>query len=104
MPSCMRPEHDRLGHDLVVGVDRKDDLARLVGDDRAVGNQNGVDLAGKQLDAPEHARRKQQVLVVDDGAAADGAGARVELVVDEIHLADVRPIVLVGEADAHGIA
>ena len=34
---------------------------------------------------------------------ADRAGAGIELVVDEIHLADVRPLLLVGKPDAHGI-
>jgi hypothetical protein len=45
-------------------------------------------------------RRSQ---VGQHGPRADRAGARVDLVVDEVDRARVRVAVLVGEADAHGV-
>ena len=42
-------------------------------------------LAAEQAQPPEEAGGQQAVLVVEDGAAADGAGLRIERVVDEIH-------------------
>jgi hypothetical protein len=65
-------------HDVVV-ADREHDLARLVGDDRRIGDQQRVVLAAEQLDAAEDAGRQQLVLVLDDGARADGAGARLSV-------------------------
>ena len=43
----------------------------------------------------------EAVLVGEDGAGADGAGLRVELVVDEVDVALVGKPVLVGEAEVH---
>ena len=60
-----RPEHDGLGHDLVVCIEREDDLAGLIRDDGAIGDQDGIDVAAEELNARENAGREQLVLVVD---------------------------------------
>ncbi len=52
-PSCIGPSTTGLQYDLVVGIERKNDLARLVRYDRAIGDQNGIDVAGKELNAAE---------------------------------------------------
>ena len=63
-------------HDVVLGPTTNTILLRLVGDDRAVGNQQRVVLAAEELQPAEDAGRQELVLVVEHGAAADGAGAR----------------------------
>ena len=65
-----RAQGHGLGLDDVVLADREHDLARLVGDDRGVGDQQRVVLAAEQLQAAEDAGRQELVLVLDDGAAA----------------------------------
>src|SRR5690606_20454917 len=47
------------------------------------------------------ARGELAVTVVEHGTATDGTGARVDLVVDEVHLAQVRVAFLVGQAQIH---
>ena len=59
--------------------------------------------AADELHAREHARREAAVLVVEQAARVDGAGVRVELVVEEHHVAFVRMACFVGEADPHRV-
>ena len=92
-----RAELDSLGADRAVVGHREDDLARLVGRDRTVGHQQRFVLAAEQPQPSEISRRQQAVLVLEDGASADGAGLRVERVVDEIHPALVLVVGLVSE-------
>ena len=80
-----RTELDQLGADRAVVGDGEHDLARLIGRDRAVGHEQRVVLAAEQPQPSEEAGREQSILVVEDGAAADGAGLGIEHVVDEIH-------------------
>ena len=92
-----RAELDPLGADRAVVGDREDDLARLIGRDRAVGHQQRLVLAAEQPQPAEEARGQQAILVLEDGAAADGAGLGIEHVVDEIHPALMLVVGLVRE-------
>src|SRR5262249_21276907 len=76
----------------------------LICADRALLDQERVVLgAAEELYAREQPRGEQPVLVVEHGAAADRAGADVELVVDEIHVTLVRETDFVREAHAYRI-
>ena len=87
-----------LGVHHAVCVDRQHHLARLVGDDGGVGDQEGVVLGrARDADAAELAGRDQAVGIGEHGAAADRAGALVDDVVDEVHRALVQPVVLVDQ-------
>ena len=93
-----RPEHDRFCLHRVVVLDHEHDLARLVGGDRGIGQQQG--LVGRAADQPHAAelpREDRKILVGDHGAAAQRAGREIEPVVDEIHLAFVRRLGLAGQ-------
>ena len=59
--------------------------------------------SAEQPQPPEEARGEKAVLIVEDGAAADGAGLGIDRVIDEIHSPHMREFRLVGEADGHGI-
>ena len=80
-----RTELDALGADRAVFGDRENDLARLIGRNRAVGNQQRVMGAAEQPQPPEEARGEKAILVVEDGAGSDGAGLGIDRVIDEIH-------------------
>src|SRR5271156_2612769 len=90
-----------------------DDIARLQAlthDAQAVDHSSERDLTildlvvgSDKLHAGEEARREQAVLVVEDGACPDGAGLRIELIIDEVHRSRVREARLVGETDVHRI-
>ena len=54
-------------------------------------------LAAEQPQPAEEAGCEQSILVVEDGAAANGAGLRIEHVVDEIHPAVMLVLGLVRE-------
>ena len=57
-----------------------------------------------ELHAREQARRELPLVVVEQRAAADGAGGRVECVVHEDHDALVRIAVFIGQTDEHRVA
>src|SRR5262249_16891809 len=79
-------------------------VLRLIGGDGALFNQERIVFAAAwQLYARKQPGREYAVLVCEQGAPADGAGAYVELVVDEVHVAFVREAFLVREAHAHRI-
>ena len=80
----------RLGDDLVVLADGQHDLLRLVGHHRGIRDQQRIERAAIEPQPPERAGRQEEVLVVEDRPAADRAGMRVDLVVDEIHDAAMR--------------
>ena len=76
----------------------QDEFARLLGADRGVGHQQR--LIGRRAGhahAPEHAGREQAVRIGEQRAAADRAGGAVDHVVDEVHAAVVREVVLVDQ-------
>src|SRR6476469_5243617 len=89
---------------LAVGRDHVDELAVLVGADRAVADQDRA-LAGRlvagQLNPCEQARHQRVVAVVEGGAHAHAAGLGVQAVVDEFELALMREAVFIGQADFH---
>ena len=57
-----------------------------------------------ELDPCEQPGREHAIGIPHDGARANRAGVRVDLVVNEVHGAGVRIAVFVGESDAHGIS
>ena len=59
--------------------------------------------AAKQPQPPEEARSQKAILVVENGAAADGAGLRIYCVIDKVHAPHMGEFRLVGEAHSHGI-
>ena len=73
------------GDDLVIVRHDKHGLARLIGDDGSIGNEQSGDVAAEQAQATEGAGRQKIVLVVEDGPATDRAGAPIELIVHEVH-------------------
>jgi hypothetical protein len=103
MPVVQRAELDLAELRLAVGADDVDELLRLVGADRAVGDEHG--LVGRRVFHAQPRRQAGSELalgVVEAGAQADRAGLRVEAVVDEVEPALVREALLVGEGHAHG--
>src|SRR3546814_9969750 len=71
---------------LVAVAEHVDVLAVLVGEHGLVVDQHCVELAAAlHLHAREQARREHAVRVGQHRAGADGAGGRVDLVVDEVH-------------------
>src|SRR5262249_49190840 len=92
------PQFDELGADRAVVSDGEHDLARLIGHDRAVRNEQRLMLAAEQAQSAEESWRQEPVLVVEYCAAANGAGLGIEHVVDEVHPPLVLELGLVGEA------
>lgn len=87
---------------LVVAIQDQHELLAQVGADRFVLDQGGgVGLAADQLQAHVEARGELALGVVEHGAAADGAGTRVDLVVEEVQPAQVRVAVLAAQAEVH---
>src|SRR5262249_31513221 len=97
------PELDELGADRAVVGHREHDLARLIRRDRTVRNEQRLVLAAEQAQPAEESRRQEPVLVVEYGAAANGAGLGIEHVVDEVHPPLVLELGLVGEAYRHRV-
>src|SRR5262245_25052926 len=94
---------DTLLGDVVVAQDPHES-ARLVAQDRAVGHEQGFEFArADELHASKLAGGEESTGVRDECATAYRARRRVELVVHEVHLADVRERGLVEQPDAHGI-
>src|SRR5258708_7832907 len=72
------------------------DLARLVGDQRAVGNQDRlVTLGPGQAQAAELAGGDEKIGIGEDGAGADGSGAAVDGVVEKVENTLTLPLGLV---------
>jgi hypothetical protein len=81
-------------------ADHQHDLARLIGLDRLVGHEQGIDFAPvRQAHVAEHPGGQEQFRVGQHGAAADRAGARIEAVVGEIEPALPAEIAFVLQAD-----
>ena len=99
-----RPERHRLCLHRVVVLDHENDLARLVGRDRRIRQQQRfIGRAADQPDAAELSRQDRQILVRDDRAAAQRAGRDIQPVVEEIHLAVMRRLGLAGQRHLHRI-
>ena len=99
-----RPKRHRLGLDRVVVLDHEHDLARLVGRDRRVRQQQRfIGRAADQPHAAELARQDREILVRDHRAAAQRAGRDIEAVVEEIHLAFMRRLGLAGQRHLHRV-
>ena len=99
-----RTEHHRPRLDRVVFLDHEHDLARLVGGNGGVRQQQRlIGRAADQADAAELAGQDRQVLVRDDGAAAQGGGGDIHPVVEEIHLAVMRRLGLARQRHLHRI-
>ena len=103
-PSAIPPNVTGLATTLLSASDRQHDLLRLIGHHCGIRDQQRIDWAAIEPQPPERARRQEQVLVVEHRAAADCAGMRVDLVVDEVHHATMRQFGLVGEAHRHRIS
>src|SRR6266404_7955345 len=74
-------------------------LARLIGDDGAVGDQDAdVLLGGRDADPAELPRGDEIARVREGSAGTDRPGAAVHLIVEEVELAFPRPFGLVGQA------
>ena len=99
-----RPEHHRPCLHRVVGLDHEHDLARLVGGDRGIRNQQRlIGRAADQPDAAELAGQDREILVRDHGAAAQRAGRDIEAVVEEVDLALMRRLGLAGQRHLHRV-
>ena len=93
-----RPERHRLRLDRIVVLDDEHDLARLVGRDRRIRQQQRlIRRAADQPDAAELAGQDREILVRDHRAAAQRAGRDIQAVVEEIHLAVMRRLGLAGQ-------
>src|SRR3984893_13781732 len=74
-------------------------LARLIGDDGAVGDQDAdVLLGGRDADPPELPGSDEIPRGREGSAGADRPGAAVHLIVEEVELAFPWPLRLVGQA------
>ena len=97
-PSTSGPSFTGRVLDLVVRADAQHELHALVGADGAVVDQQRVVLAAAdELHAREHAGGETAVGVLEQAARVNGARVRVELVVEEHHVAFVRVALLIGE-------
>ena len=83
------------------GPEDVDEAVGLIGADGLVGQQTAV-YSGEpcRRTRANMPGEKSALLVGDDGARAQGAGALVEAVVEEVELARVGKALLVGQADA----
>src|SRR5262245_22306038 len=98
------PELNRTVLNLVARTEHENIVLRLIGADRPFLDQYGLVLAAaEQLHARKQTGCEHPLLVVEHSACADRAGARVDLVVHEIHVAFVRKSILVRKPDVHGI-
>ena len=100
-------ELDRLRHHRAVLGHREQQLHRLIGDHRGVGNEDGrLLLRHRHAHPAELAWRDEEVRIGEGGAHADSARGAVVLVVDEIDRALERPVLLVHELafDLHAVA
>src|SRR5690606_19909421 len=96
------PDHDVAALRLAFAVHDVDVLAVLVGEHGLVVDQRRLEAAAaRQAHAGVQARGEAAVGVVQHGAGADGAGATVDLVVEEVDRALVREAGLVGQRDLH---
>src|SRR5207253_3279286 len=76
-----RPKRYRLRLDRIVVLDDKDDLARLVGRNRSIRQQQRlIRRAADDPDAAELAGEDREILVRDDRAAAQRPGREVQAV------------------------
>ena len=96
-PSTIGPSSTRLVPTVPSSATVKTILLRLIGSNRAVRHQQRIVLAAEQPKPAEKSRRQEAILVVEDRAAANGAGLGIEHVVDKIHSAVMLVIGLVGE-------
>src|SRR5256886_14911335 len=88
---------------LVVRAYDQDVAHGLIGTDRAVVDEDRLVLMRpEQPQARKQPRREQPITVVEQRAAADGAGGGIQGVVHEDHHALVRIAALVGEPHLHG--
>jgi len=78
-------------------------LALVSADGLVVDQYRGMAAAANQLQARKQAWRELPVLVRKDGACADSAGVRVELVIDKHHAALVRVALLTCERQEYGV-
>src|SRR6185369_3756614 len=84
----------------VLAIDHQHVFADLLGADCQVRHQQRlVRLRGRHAHAREHAGREHAVGIGKDRASADGASRAVDDVVDEIHRAFVREVLLVDELE-----
>src|SRR5580692_4851933 len=91
--------------DLIVGAEQQHVLLTLIGIHSAIIDQNGRILSAPQeLHARKQARRELTVFVLQHRARANGAGLRIQLIVDEIDRSRMGKSLLVGQPDPHGIA
>ena len=99
-----RPEHDRPRLHGVVVLDHEHDLARLIGGDGGIRQQQRlIGRAADQPDAAELSRQDRKVLVRDHRAAAQRAGGDVQPVVEEVHRAFMRGLGFAGQRHLHRI-
>src|SRR6266404_6460025 len=74
-------------------------LARLIGDDGAVGDQDrDMLLGGRDANPPELPGSDKITRVWEDAASADRPGAAVHLIIEEVELPLPRPFLLIGQA------
>ncbi|VVM76365.1 hypothetical protein PS681_02052 [Pseudomonas fluorescens] len=97
-----RTQLDGAVYGFVVRIHHQHELLAQVSTDGFVVDQHGVvGAAADQLQACVQARGVGAVAVIEHRATTDGAGFRVDLVVDEVHLAEVRVAVFIGQAHVH---
>ncbi len=75
----------------------------MIGDDGGVGNEQRRNVAAEQAQASKCAGREEVVLIVEDGPAADRAGAPIDLIIEEVHDAAARPFRLIGKPHGNGV-
>ena len=73
---------------------------------KTVDSLQRIELPAKEPEPPEGAGNQKQVLVIENGTAADRAATCIQLIVDEIHRAGAAkaPIRLIREPDHDGVA
>ena len=96
-------ECDRTVNGFLLGIDDPDVRAALVVGDGGVADEEGVVLGtAGDADFCEEAGGHEAVLVGKDAAGEDGAGFWIEGIVNEVDLAEVRPVGLADESHFGG--
>ena len=99
-----RTEHDRPRLHGIVVLDHEHDLARLIGRNGDIRQQQRfIGRAADQPDPAELPGQDRKILVRDHRAAAQRAGRDIQPVIEEIHLAVMRRLGLAGQRHLDGI-
>ena len=96
--------HGAIAHGLGLVHDEHEPLVEVGADGAILNQQAAVAAAADQPQPDEQARREAAIGVAEHRAAVNGAGRGIHLVVEEVHLAHARIVLIAGERHVDGDA